>query len=339
MQLKPEQLSAHLQKGLHPIYVVYGEAPLLVIESADAIYKAAKINGFDERVVLTVLPHFDWSELVYAGASQSLFGGKTLIDLRIPTGKPGKEGSAALQKYLEKPASLDSMLVITLPHLDWTEEKAVWFQALLAKTTVIKCDAPPLAKLPEWIAARLAVNGQKAEVSALRFIAERVEGNLLAAHQEIQKLALLYPAKTLTLQEVEAAVLNVARYDLNDLREALLAGDIGRFSRTLEGLRQEGEATVLVLWALTEEIRALLLVKTGLLEKRPAEALLKEAKVWGARATDFKKALMRLSLPALQTALSEAGRADLMIKGIHKGEVWDLFLRLGLLLAGNKNPS
>jgi DNA polymerase-3 subunit delta len=333
MLLRAEQLASHLERELRPLYVVYGDDPLLVIEAADTIRSRARAAGYAEREVLTVLPHFDWNQLLAAGGNLSLFGDRKLIDLRIPGGKPGKDGSSALQEWCRH-ASPDNLLLVTLPELDWREEKAAWFTALVAAGVVVKLTAPPLAELPAWIAGRLRRQQQGADLDSLKFIAERVEGNLLAAHQEIQKLGLLYPAGPLTLAQVRAAVLDVARYDIDSLREALLGGDVGRVARIIDGLMQEGEPPPLMLWAITEEIRALAAMRRGLDGGRPLDALLKEARVWGARQGPAKKALQRLSTATLAEALRHAERIDRLIKGIGQGSLRDEFLRLGLRLCG-----
>lgn len=332
MLLKGEQLAAHLEREFRPLYVVYGDDPLLVIEASDAIRAKARQQGFSEREVLAALPGFDWNELLAAGGNMSLFGDRKLIDLRIPGGKPGREGSAALQAWCGR-LSDDTALLVTLPELDWKEEKAAWFSALAQAGVAIKLTAPPLAELPGWIAGRLRRQQQSADAESLRFIAERVEGNLLAAHQEIQKLGLLYPAAALTLEQVREAVLNVARYDIDSLREALLAGDVARLTRTLDGLRQEGEAPPLVLWAMSEEIRTLAGIKAGQQRGQPLDALLKEARVWGARQSLVKRAVGRVSPSGLAAALRHAANIDRLAKGIGHGDVWEEFLRLGLRLA------
>ena len=331
MQLKGEQLAGHLERELRPLYVLYGDDPLLVIEAADAVRAKARQQGYTEREVLTVLPQFDWGTLLAAGGNMSLFGDKKLIDLRVPTGKVGKEGSAALQQWCQN-LSMDNLLLITLPELDWRDEKAVWFTALLNAGVTIKLMAPPLAELPGWIAGRLRRQQQSADLDSLKFIAERVEGNLLAAHQEIQKLGLLYPTGQLSITQIRDAVLNVARYDIDGLREALLSGDVGRLARTLDGLMQEGEAPPLILWAMSEEIRALTIIRAGMDAGKPMDMLLKDAKVWGPRANPVKKALQRLSTTALEAALQHAGKIDRLAKGIGHGNIWEEFLRLGLRL-------
>jgi len=332
MLLKGEQLAVHLEREFRPLYVVYGDDPLLVIEASDAIRSRARQQGYSEREVLTALPGFDWNELLAAGGNMSLFGDRKLIDLRIPNGKPGREGGAALQAWCGR-LSDDTALLVTLPELDWKEEKAAWFSALAQAGVAIKLTAPPLAELPGWIAGRLRRQQQSADAESLRFIAERVEGNLLAAHQEIQKLGLLYPAGALTLEQVREAVLNVARYDIDSLREALLAGDVARLTRTLDGLRQEGEAPPLVLWAMSEEIRTLAGIKAGQQRGQPLDALLKEARVWGARQSLVKRAVGRVSPSGLAAALRHAANIDRLAKGIGHGDVWEEFLRLGLRLA------
>ena len=338
MQLKGEQLAAHLERELKPIYVVYGDEPLLVIEAADAIRAAARRRGFNQREVLTAIAGFSWIELHHAAGNMSLFGGRTLIDLRIPTGKPGREGSTAIQDYCAR-LSPDALLLVTLPGLDWTEEKAAWLKALAEVGAAVKLIPPNLAELPAWIAGRLSRQQQSTDSDGLRFIAERVEGNLLAAHQEILKLGLLFPSGEISLQQIQGAVLNVARYDLDGLREALLAGDLARLTRILDGLQLEGEAPPLILWAMTEEVRALAQVKAGLIERQPVDVLLKDARVWGPRQSLFKRALQRIDAKQANLALAHAARIDRMIKGAAgSGNLWDEFLRLGLSIGATREP-
>lgn len=332
MQLKGEQLAAHLERELKPVYVVYGDEPLLVIEAADAIRAAARRQGFDEREVLTALSGFSWTQLTQAAGNMSLFGGRKLIDLRIPTGKPGRDGSAAIQDYCARP-SPDALLLVTLPGLDWKEEKAAWLTALADAGAALKLVPPNLAELPAWIAGRLRRQQQSADPEGLRFIAERVEGNLLAAHQEIQKLGLLHPPGALDLQQIRDAVLNVARYDIDGLREALLVGDVARLTRTLDGLRQEGEAAPLVLWAMTEEVRAVAQIKRGQQEGQPLDVLLRDARVWGPRLALMKRAVQRVAAGRASAALAHAAGIDKMIKGAASGDVWNELLRLGMRLA------
>ena len=330
MQLRPESLAAQLERGLPPVCVVYGDE-LLSIEAADAIRAAARRHGFDERETQVAGPGFAWDQLLAATANLSLFGGRKLIDLRIPTGKPGTEGAEALKRLAAAPSS-DTALLVCLPDLSWQEEKAAWLTALGEAGWIVKSPTPSLDQLPGWLAARLKRQNQSADRETLQFLAERTEGNLLAAHQEVLKLGLLYPERALSSEEVRSAVLNVARYDLDGLRDALLKRELPRYARTLEGLRQEGEALPLVLWAISEEVRALTQVKRGSAAGQPQAALFKEAKVWGPRQNAIGKAVGHLRLEQLDAAMRQLALIDRMIKGVATGNPWTEFLRLGMAL-------
>ena len=235
MQLRHDSLDAHLGKSLAPLYVIASDEHLLALEAADKIRRSARANGYTEREVLVVERSFKWGELLAANQSQSLFGDKKLIELRIPTGKPGKDGGQALQDYAAN-LSPDNLTIISLPKLDWATQKAAWVGALQQAAVYIDIPLVERAQLPGWIGNRLAAQQQSADRPCLDFIADRVEGNLLAAHQEIQKLALLYPPGKLGFEQVQDAVLNVARYDVFKLNEAMLSGDIARLTRMMDGL-------------------------------------------------------------------------------------------------------
>jgi len=336
MQLRIDALEAHLAKPLAPLYVIASDEHLLALEAADRIRKTARAQGFSEREVLVVERSFKWGSLLAANQSQSLFGERKLIELRIPTGKPGKEGGQALQNYAAS-LSPDNVTLITLPKLDWATQKAAWVGALQQAGVYIDIPLVERNQLPGWIGSRLAAQKQSAERVGIDFIAERVEGNLLAAHQEIQKLALLYPEGKLGFEQIQDAVLNVARYDVFKLNEAMLAGDCARLARMLEGLKGEGEALPLVLWAVAEEIRTLLKLKSGTSQGRPLGALLKEYRIWGPRERLMEPALRRVSLATLEAALQEAAQIDKMIKGLRAkafaGDAWDAMLQLGLKIA------
>ena len=336
MQLRPEALEPHLAKGLALLYVITSDEHLLALEAADKIRRAARAAGHTERDVLTVERTFKWGELLAANQALSLFGDKKLIELRIPSGKPGKDGSAALQAYA-KDLSPDNLTLITLPKLDWQTAKASWVASLQQAAVYIEIPSVERAQLPNWIGQRLAAQGQSADRTALDFIADRVEGNLLAAHQEIQKLGLLHEPGKLSYEQVQDAVLNVARYDVFKLSEAMLMGDPARLARMLEGLKGEGEALPLVLWAVSEEIRTLLKLKSGMAQGRPLGALLKEYRIWGPRERMMDPALRRISLPTLEAALQEAAQVDKMVKGLRArafaGDAWDAMLQLAMKVA------
>ncbi|WP_300659423.1 DNA polymerase III subunit delta, partial [Hydrogenophaga sp.] len=276
MQIAANQLAAQLQRGLKSLYTLHGDEPLLIQEAADAIRAAARAQGCAERTVHTVAgAHFDWGEVLASGGSMSLFSDKQLIEIRIPSGKPGKDGSQALQQIAQQAEGNDSTVtVVILPRLDMATQKGAWFAALDSFGAVVRVEAVDRKALPQWIAQRLQQQGQRVVAGeegqrTLQFFADRVEGNLLAAHQEIQKLALLHPAGELSLEQVESAVLNVARYDAFKLAEAVLGGQSVRVQRMLDGLQAEGEAPVLVHWALSEDIRTLHRVRTALDAGRP----------------------------------------------------------------------
>ncbi|MDB5747879.1 MAG: polymerase subunit delta [Massilia sp.] len=337
MQLRPEALEPHLAKGLAPLYVITSDEHLLALEAADKIRRAARAAGHTERDVLSVERTFKWGELLAANQALSLFGDKKLIELRIPGGKPGKDGGAALQAYA-RDLSPDNITIITLPRLDWQTAKAAWVASLQQAAVYIEIPSIERAQLPGWIGQRLAAQGQSADRTALDFIADRVEGNLLAAHQEIQKLGLLHEPGKLTYEQVQDAVLNVARYDVFKLSEAMLAGDPSRLARMLEGLKGEGEALPLVLWAVSEEIRTLLKLKAGMAQGRPLGALMKEYRIWGPRERMMEPALRRVSLATLESALQQAAQVDKMVKGLRAkqfaGDAWDAMLQLALRVAG-----
>lgn len=336
MQLRHDALDAHLAKTLAPIYVITSDEHLLALEAADKIRRKAKTQDFLERDVFTVERSFRWGTLLAANQSQSLFGDKKIIDLRMPTGKPGKEGGAALQDYV-KAHSPDNLTLITLPKLDWATQKATWVASLQQAAVYIEIPLIERAQLPQWISQRLALQGQTAERNSLEFIADKVEGNLLAAHQEIQKLGLLYPQGALSFEQIHEAVLNVARFDVFKLSEAMLRGDVARLVRMLEGLKAEGEALPLVLWAVAEELRTLLKLKLAVQQGRPLGMLLKEFRIWGPKEKLMEPALRRTSVKNLRSALQEAAHIDKMVKGLRApefaGDPWDALLQVGLRVA------
>ncbi len=343
MQLAPAQLQAHLQRGLKSLYTLYGDEPLLIQEAADAIRAAARTQGYTERTVHTVAgAHFDWSEVLAAGGSLSLFADKQIVELRIPSGKPGKEGSPAIQRLAEAAQGNDSTLtLVLLPRLDKMTKTGAWFGALESFGVTIQVEPVQRNALAQWIAQRLSQQGQRVAAGeegqrTLQFFADRVEGNLLAAHQEIQKLALLYPQGELNFEQVESAVLNVARYDVFKLSEAVLAGQAERVQRMLDGLQAEGEAEVLVHYTLAEDIRALKRVKDSIAAGRPLPMALREQRVWGVKERLFERVLPRLTPVALDNLLQSAHLVDGIVKGLKvpgwPTDGWQALHRLALAL-------
>jgi DNA polymerase-3 subunit delta len=329
VQVRPEQLAAQLARGIAPLYVVTGDEPLLALEAADAVRAAARAAGYSDRKLLSVERSFDWGQLAAAGAAMSLFGDKTFIDLRIPGGKPGKDGAKALEAHAQAAGAAgmdaDAATLITLPKLDRAQMNSAWFTALSQHGVTIQAQAIERAALPAWIGERLGRQKQSADRETLNFIANKVEGNLLAAHQEIQKLGLLQPEGKLEFEAVRDAVLNVARYDVFKLSEAWLANDWPRFRRMLDGLKGEGEAPPLVLWAMTDDIRALAKIRRG-------------EKVWKGPRLPLYEAKAKSVRPAqIGNALKHAAAIDRLIKGLRpkvlSDNVWEEFYRLGASLA------
>ena len=336
MQLRPEKLSAHLQQGLQALYVVSGDDPLLTLEAADEIRACAKQADYLEREVLAVETGFNWGRLRESSVSRSLFASKRILELRLPGGKPGVEGAAALQAYA---ADLppDTLSLVLLPKLDKRTKENAWFGALSAAGVVIEVYPIELEALPEWIARRLAAQNQSAERDTLAFLAESVEGNLLAAHQEIQKLGLLYPPREplqkLSFDEVSEAVLNVARFDVFQLGDAMLAGDAARAARILDGLRGEGQKPIPVLGVLAWLTRSLNKAKLALARGADMAGALREGGFWGERQHLARRALPRLSAATLAQAQRQAAEIDRMSKGLKRGDVWDALLSLVLAIA------
>lgn len=323
MQLGLNQLQAHLGKGLRSLYTLHGDEPLQQQEAADAIRAAARARGYSERSSHTVAgAHFDWSAVLAAGGSLSLFADKQILEIRIPSGKPGKDGSQALQQLAESAQGNDSTLtLVMLPRLDKATKTGAWFSALDAHGVTLQIDPIERAALPPWIAQRLAAQGQRVAAGeegqrTLQFFADRVEGNLLAAHQEIQKLALLFPAGELHGEQIEQAVLNVARYDVFKLSDAVLSGQLARVQRMLDGLQAEGVAEVLVHWALAEDIRALKRVKDAIAGGRPLPMALREQRIWGAKERFFERIVPRLNDLAAAQLLQSAHTVDGIVKGL-----------------------
>ena len=349
MQVPLPQLDAHLNKGLKPIYVLHGDEPLLQQEAADQIRVVARQQGFSERSVFTVAgAHFDWSAVLAAGGALSLFAERQLIELRIPSGKPGKEGSQALQELAEQTDGNDALMVLVLlPRLDKTTLSSAWMGALEGRGVQVRIDPIDRNALPAWIVQRLHRQGQTVQSTdegprTLQFFADRVEGNLLAAHQEIQKLGLLYPPGELTFEQVESSVLNVARYDVFKLGEAVLSGHRARVQRMLDGLQAEGESEVLVHFAITEDIRALRQVKEATGQGQPLPVAMRENRVWGLRERLFERVLPRLSMVDLDNLLLAAHTVDGLVKGLRQpdwpNDPWQALHRLAMQLCQACQP-
>ena len=315
MRLRTEQLPAHLAKTLAAVYAVHGDEPLLALEAVDAVRAAARARGFAERAIFEPGRSFDWSELRHAGASQSLFGGRKIVELRLASGRPAAPAAQALLDWCARP-NPDALLLVTMPRPEgpgWW--KSPWFEALQSAGVVVEVEPVGRAALPGWLRERLGRQKQRATPEALEYLADRVEGNLLAAHQEVQKLALLAPEGELDLETVRQAVADVARYDPYLAAEALLAGDSARYVRILEGLRGEGEQPTFLLHALSSALFAL--QGRGQVFHKPLQRAIQSA-------------AGRFAPPALEAALAHGAAIDRAIKGVGSGDPWTGFVALGL---------
>jgi len=332
MRLAQTQLEAHLKQGLQALYVLVGDEPLAQRECLDAIRSAARAQGYDERTSLTVERNFNWQQIQNYGQSISLFASRRLLELNIPSGKPGVDGGKALQALAAK-ALPDTTVVIILPILERDAKNSAWFNALETQAQTITLNEINTANLPKWIANRLAQQGQHTSTQTLEFLAHQVEGNLLAANQEIQKLGLLYPQGELSDETVREAVLNVSRYDAFQLGEAVLQGDAERTVRILQGLQDEGENAVAVMNPLMWVLRPLVRIKQAEMRGENINNAMSSARIYGDRQMLVKRALGRLSLRQLEAALQKLADIDRTAKGVMPGDAWLEISRLCFGLA------
>jgi DNA polymerase-3 subunit delta len=349
--VKVDALQAHLKSlssgaAMLPLYVFSGDEPLLMMEAMDQLRAAAKKQNFTEREVLLQERGFDWSALLSAGQTMSLFGDKRWVELRIPTGKPGRDGVDALKQFATQIAAQsngsdgpDTVVCIVLPRLDGKTKTSAWFSALDDVGMAIQIDSLDRSHLPHWISGRLKRQDQEVEAGpegqrALEFIADQVEGNLIAAHQEILKLGLLYPVGKLSEEQIRSSILRVARYNVFELTEAMLAGDLARLNRMLDGLKGEGEPLVLILWSVTEELRILSKLKAASDAGESVQNLMRANRIWGNKERLYPAALRRVQPLKLRRAMQVAAGLDRQVKGLHAAELpadpWD-----GLRLVGN----
>ncbi|MCF7969898.1 MAG: DNA polymerase III subunit delta [Methylococcaceae bacterium] len=332
MWLKTEQLSAALAKKLAPIYFLSGDEPLQLGEAVDAVRRAAKIAGYDSREVLTVDAGFSWADFLQAADSMSIFSEKKIIDLRMPVCKPGAEGSKALVNYCERLPE-DTLLLISTGKLEKAAKKSKWLMALEKHGVVVQ--VWPLAgdALMQWLQQRLRDRGLIVGKTDVAIIASRVEGNLLAAAQEIEKLYVLYGQGSISNQQIQDAVADGSRYDVFNLVDAALSGRVERVLKILSGLRHEGIAAPIVLWALAREMRNLIHIKRQLDAGQAQNVVFMQYQVWDNRQKLVSYALARLKQKNLMLGLLLAAQADRQIKGAQLGDCWESLLQIALVLA------
>lgn len=320
MQLRLDALQRHLDERtrsgkLAPLYTVCGDEALLAVEASDAIRQAARRCGYSERTIIHANAKYDWSQLSASAQGLSLFAEKRLLEVRLPTGRPGKNGAEALRLHAAGGGD-DLLTLVSLPKLERDVARAAWVAALAGAGVWVEVHKIERAQLPLWIKGRLGRQGQSAAAEALEFLADRVEGNLLAAHQEISKLALLHPEGTLTLAQVTDSVLNVARFDVFGLPHAMLAGEAGRVARILEGLRAEGEPLPLVLWAITDDLRTVLRLRAATDRGVPLAQAGREVWIRHEKEAATYAAVRRLTTHAAAQLLGRCAQVDRLFKGL-----------------------
>jgi len=333
MQLKPEQLDAHLNRQLAPVYFISGDDPLRVMEAADAVRGAARAQGYDERDVLTVQSGFDWYSLQSEAGNLSLFSQRRIIDLRLPTGKPGKEGAQALRDFAQQVPE-DTLLLVTAGKLEPAARKSKWVQALDAAGVVLFVWPLDARQFNAWVEARMRKRGLLPTAEAVGMLADRVEGNLLACVQEIDKLYLLQGEGEVDAEMITRLVADSARFDVFGLVDAALAGRVARSVRILQGLQGEGVAPQVVLWALAREIRQLAAMSAQVAAGQAVSGVLGRYRVWPGRKTLVGTALKRLRPAQCNAMLRRCAEIDRISKGRGAGNAWDELLQLICELAG-----
>mgnify|MGYP003700487945 CR=1 FL=1 len=334
MRLRPEQLEQHLAKGLAPAYLISGDEPLLAQEAADAIRGAARAAGFSERELFHSEAGFDWQQVASEASSLSLFAEKKILEVRIANGKPGDKGAGVIQGFCENPPD-DNLLLIITPRLDGNAQRSKWVKAMEKAGALIQVWPVPAGQMPRWIAGRLRQAGIRANDAAVAILADRVEGNLLAAVQEIEKLKLLVPEGEIDADTMSSAVADSARFNVFTLLDKILAGDPQGAARTLRGLHEEGTEPPVVLWALARELRTLLGAQLAAEQGNPLEGALKKQGVWDKRLPLVKGALRRLKPAQLRLLLRQAAAIDRAIKGLRMADPWEELASLVLGFAGS----
>lgn len=332
MKLRADQLPRHVSEPLRPIYVVFGDEILLQQEAADTLRKAARAQGYSERELHHAERGSDWNELLASANNMSLFGDKKLLEIRF-SGKPDTAAAASLERYANNP-SPDTLLLLLLPKLDGTAQKTKWFIACDNAGASVALPQIDAHALPDWLRNRLQQAGLRGDAEAFALLLERVEGNLLAAQQEVEKLRLLATDGLLTAELVRNAVGDCARYNVYDLADCALAGDVVKAARMLAGLRAEGQAESVMMWALAKDARTLAALREGIDAGQPLHALLQQNSIWQKRQPLFQRALQRTSPALARSLVQESLALDQAIKGQSPERAGDVLLRLTMAIAG-----
>jgi len=319
MNARPDQLQAIVTKNVFPVYMVSGDEPLQQMESLDFIRTYLKEKGYSEREVLDVDAQFDWQQLMDEAANMSLFATRRIVELRLPSAKPGRQGSQILKEYLSQPPE-DTVLIINAGKIDGNAKKSAWYKAVEQSGLVVQCWPVPVEKLSGWLRQRFNRRGMEAEQDVFAYISQHVEGNLLAADQEIEKLLLLLGPGKISFADVVEAVTSQSRYSVFELVDTSLAGNSSRVVKIISGLKSEGIAPVVVNWAIAKDVRLLSNVAADV---SSADYILKRSGVWQSRLALFKSCLSRHPQRAFQMMLKRCAYIDAASKGMIDANVWD----------------
>ncbi|MBE9560150.1 MAG: DNA polymerase III subunit delta [Proteobacteria bacterium] len=335
MNVRPDQLKSTIAKSVYPVYMVSGDEPLQQMESLDLIRSHLRQNDFSEREILDVDAQFDWQRLMDEAANMSLFATRRIVEIRLPSAKPGKQGSQALKDYLSRPPE-DTVLIINAGKIDGNSKKSAWYKAVDQSGLVVQCWPVPVDKLSHWLMLRFIARDMEADNDVLAYISQHVEGNLLAADQEIEKLYLLLGPGKITYADVAEAVTSQSRYSVFELVDMLLVGNTKRVIKIIAGLKAEGIVPVVVNWALAKDIR---LLTQASQDVSSADFMLKRSGVWQSRITMFKSCMSRHTPRSFQLMLKRCSYLDAVSKGMIDANVWDEIETLCVRLAGSTRVS
>jgi len=333
MKIKSEQLPQQLAKTIAPVYLITGDEPLIVEDCGDTIRAQLKKQGFDEREVLHVEAGFKWEYLLECANALSLFAQNRLIEIRLANQKVNKAAGQIIQEYVAH-APAENVLLIIADKLDAGAKKSVWYKAIDSKGVVVEIWPIDSNQLPTWLKQQAASRNIQLNNDAIHMLCERIEGNLLAAKQELDKLQLLQSDGPLTAEDILSAVSDSSRYDVFALIDAMIANDSQRSLKILDVLKHEGVEKTIILWAISREIRLLYSVKSGLNQGANYENLCTKHRIWGKKKFTFKQAAMKQSFTTLENMLRQSAQADLIIKGMQQGDAWLLISDMVLTLSG-----
>lgn len=332
MQVRPDQLSSVLKNKINAVYFVSGDEPLQIMEAADLIRRVCRQQDYLEREIIDVDANFDWQVLHDEAASMSLFSSRRILDLRLPSAKPGRDGSKALKEFAENPPD-DTVLLITAGKLDKNAKKSAWYKSLDAAGVIVHCWPVQPDKLPGWVKNRFLMKGLQADTQAVDFVCQHVEGNLLAADQEIDKLLLILGPGKVSYEAIKESITQNSRFNMFELVDSTLQGDKNRVIKIIGGLKAEGVEPIIVSWALTKDVR---LMCYAVNERSNAEFTLVRSGVWQSRIPLFKACMSRHTKRSLYGLLQSCAELDRMTKGVEKGNEWDAILRICYRLAESR---